>query len=309
MQSNFYIKYKGKDEVDDSIVELSALGESILGFDCLIKELIKIAGINGEVNVEASRVREGSLIIDLVIKIVSNSPFYNLRDYYEFLKFAGAELPKINLGVDQLKRIHGSLNDFAGKSPFDFNLIMSCLPFALKEMFVWLGKQKNKVVVESGTKRIPAAYAVKMHRLIGRRNKNCKKAVTPFVDDKIKEIQLSDKGKFIEPVVIDSKNFSDYLNKDAEILPELETNKKYKFYGKVVGLLSDRGDYMKIKIEALDKRHNVLIAFPGEGSTTKEFRKYYNEHVQVAAHVLRQTPYQKPRLVIESIKLLQEKMV
>jgi len=307
MQSSFYIKYEGKNNANDSSVDLSVLGESILGFDFLIKELIKIIGIQGEVSVKAKRGREGSVIIDLILEIISKAPFDNLQSYYEFLRFAGAELSKIDLS--KAKDLHDKINSLAAKNALDLGLLAYFLPIGVKKLFKWLGKQKNKVVVEEGKAVIPVNYAVKMHKLIGRRNRNCKKALVPFIEDKVKKIQLSDKEDFSESVVIDDKNFPNYLSKNEEILPELVTNKKYKFYGKVVGLLSERGTYMKIKIEDLDRRYNSLVAFPGDGSTIKDFRKYFNEDVLIVAHILRFTQYQKPKLVIDSIELSQNKMV
>jgi len=57
MKSNLFIKYRGIDLENDSEIDLATLGNSIIGFDEVIKEILKISKIKGNISVSATKIR------------------------------------------------------------------------------------------------------------------------------------------------------------------------------------------------------------------------------------------------------------
>ena len=59
MKSNLFIKYHGTTNPEnDSEIDLVTLGNSIIGFDEVIKEILKISKIKGNISVSATKVRQ-----------------------------------------------------------------------------------------------------------------------------------------------------------------------------------------------------------------------------------------------------------
>ncbi|WP_397385467.1 hypothetical protein, partial [Prosthecobacter sp.] len=95
MDPNLFIRFKGTEEESDSQVSLSELGESLTGFHSVLTELNSVMGITIEPEVQATALRDGSVIVDLVLFFRDASdalPFDSVTDFVEFLKLA--EEPK-----------------------------------------------------------------------------------------------------------------------------------------------------------------------------------------------------------------------
>lgn len=69
MKTGLFLKYNGSFTENDSEIPLSDLGKSLVSFERLVGDLIKICRINGEVVVTATTTREGSHIVDTIVHI------------------------------------------------------------------------------------------------------------------------------------------------------------------------------------------------------------------------------------------------
>ena len=302
-QSNIVIKYNWEPAKDG--VDLKTLGESIVGFNEAIKESVKVLRIKGEVSVRAKTARDGSIILEILTELFSPAstiPFENVQAYLDFLALVGKQLA--TEGFKWGSQVHDDFNALYAKYPLDAAL----LGLAIVKLFAWARKQKKVPTVqdESG-KQLPKNYAIRLHKLIKRRV--FKKALTPFIEEQVSEIEIKATHKPDEPAVINSQNFEEYLSEEEQILPEYENGKVYRFVGSIVGLESSRGEYMKFKADGVKREHSLLISFPGDERKTEDFLDFYKKQVLIEAEIVRKSLYQKPKLVIRSIDLMQKPLM
>jgi hypothetical protein len=302
-EPNLFIRYKGVKLENDSDIDLALLGESIIGFNRAIKEIIKISKINGEVSINAVSVRNGSVIFDLIVNFVTHSsPFNNYQDYLNFVSIASHET------YSKLILAHRNLNDYVAKDPLDFAVECWMLSKFYVRMMKWARSQKNTVVILDEEKNVlPKDYAIKLHKLT--KNKVYKKALKPFIESEVKEIEVSADREFEQKVNINEENFEDYLGEDEQILPEFENGKIYNIAGKIVGLESSKGESLKFKADDIDKRYSLLVANLDNESKSEDFIEFYKKDVNVLAEVIRKSLYQKPKLIIRNIDLKQKALL
>lgn len=299
MQPNFFIKYRGIDKQNDSQIDLAALGKSIIGFDKVIKETFKISKIKGDIAVIASKTREGSLIIDILIFFIDKAdsiPFDRAIDFLNFLKVVSQETyNQANAFFNAIGNGHKTLNDLVAKYPLDFAMVSLFITILLGRA----GKHKKHPDLND----LPEQYAIALHKMIG--EGKFRKAFKPFVENEVSAIEVSSDRNFEKKSTIDANNFENYLGEGEKILPDLEDGTTHKISGKVVGMQCSRGDSMKIKIR---QKKMSLVAFPPEGKTTKDFDDFYGQNVILEARIERVSLYQKPKLHIIEMDIQQKSL-
>lgn len=304
MKPNLFIKYKGKDEEFDSCVDLVSLGESIAGFDTVIKDIFRISKMNGEISVQASKIREGSLIVDIIVfvsNISNNIPFERIADFLNFLKIVNNELfNTANQFFNTIETAHRELNEFAKEYPATYDIVKTGLTLFIGVLIGKATKHKKHPDLND----LPEEYAKDLYKMIN--NKKFKKAVKPFIEDEIQSIEISNERSFINKARIDVNNFEGYLGEDDQILPELLNGQIHSLQGKVVGMQCSRGDSMKIKVINNNQKNITLIAYPPKGKTTKDFDEFYGQDVVFKAEIIRTSLYQKPKLNIINIDIQQK---
>ncbi|MFZ2188212.1 MAG: hypothetical protein WAV73_01445 [Candidatus Moraniibacteriota bacterium] len=310
MKANLFIKYKGLG-IDDSEIDLVTLGESIIGFDLVIREIFKTTKIDADIKVGVSKTREGSLIVDIIIFVISNKehvPFEKISDLLNFLEIVSPQQfleAKNFFGFtsDLLVNGHRNINDYFARNPFDQEVLSNMVTGFVAYFF---GKAQ-------GQKRYPDLdelkkdYAIAAHKMI--KNHKFKKALKPFVDEKVKSISVSNYPDFKNESLVDENNFDNYLSDEEKILPNYEDGKKYLFTGKIVAMQCSKGDSLKLQVHGFSRRDRDLIAYPPEGKTTKDLDDFYEEDVAVEAIVERKSLYQKPKLRIVEIKQYQQPLM
>ena len=120
MNSNIFLRYyfgvpKTADEFD-----LSDLGKSLIGFEKLCKHLEKITRINGNVSLQAQGLREGSLLIDVLVKLEEVdhlAPFDQFEYLLEFLQLANSQYYQVALNYFQqisskIKSVEDIITDY-----------------------------------------------------------------------------------------------------------------------------------------------------------------------------------------------------
>lgn len=304
MKENFFIKYRWLNEVKNWEISLTSLWESIIWFDLVIKELFKVSKIQWDISLSANKTREGSLIIDIVILIANNPdsiPFEKIGDLLDFLKIVDIKLYDwANNFFSEIWKKHRSINDYFVKNPFDLN-ILTLLFTGFTWYLIWKAKDNKK---NPNVETLPKRYAIKLNKSI--KKWIFKKALSPFVEWEISEIEISSRKDFLKKEVINKNNFWDYLNEKEEILSWYMNQREYMFTASVVSLQSTHWDSLKIRIHWFPKKYRDLVAYPEEWKTTKDYAQFYEENILVKAKILRDSMYQKPKLILINIKLQQE---
>lgn len=272
----------------------------LVGFDSLIRDLIKTTRIQGEVSIQAASYREGSIIVDALVYIkdyVEQLPFEKIDELLEFLKIANAVAwEKAVRYFNEIKPGYRTLNDYFVNYPLDLAL----LTIVIVELIDRAKKFKKQPNIQNDD--LPEKIAQELHKRI---NKHAfKLALKPIVDDKISSIEVSPDKDFKRSAIIDQNNFHNYLGEDDMILPHLENSGIYNFKGKVTSLKSTRGDSLTFKYVYKSKDYNLDL-LPPDGDTTKSYTDYYKEKVNLKAEVIRVSLYKKPKLKLISIELQQ----
>lgn len=308
MNSNLFIRFKGIDPQNDSAVDLAELGESLTGFDSLFKSFSEILRINDALEIKATATKEGSYIIDLVVLLQAHThgvlPFDSIDDYLTFLKLIGS--PAWHSAVEffnSLENAHKSLNEYAEKNPADFTAISLLIVEGFKRM---LAKAKNnKDKPDYSDKELPKRIAEELHKLI--KHHGFKKALKPIVEDKVQSIEVSTERSFKESARVNQENFQDYLAEDEQILPELENGVTHTLKGDVTSLKGTRGDSLSFQIRRGKEMFN-LDALPADGATSKAYRQFYKESVEIVGIIIRESLYKKPKIRIQQINLNQREL-
>ncbi|MEK9159439.1 MAG: hypothetical protein AAB383_01785 [Patescibacteria group bacterium] len=311
MNPNFFIKYRGTNSESDSEIDLGTLGDSIVGFNSVIKEVFSISKIQGELKVTATELRQGSLIVDIILKIfVENKEaiFKTIPDLLDYLKVIDVDACKraiefFNTSFDIGADVHQKMNAYASKYPADYDLIK----LGLGSFVLYLLKKAKTQKQRPDLNELPSGYAVKVHNMIRRRK--FKRALKPFIDDEVSTIEISADRQFRTPAKIDTENFDKYLSESEVILPNYIHGRVYKFKGTIVSMQCSHGDSMKLRVIGLPQKDRDLVAFPPDGSSTRDFDQYYGETVSIDALIERRSLYQKPKLHIQHISLNQESFI
>lgn len=303
IEPNFFIKYNGKSDSDGSTIDLVVLGESIVGFNSVIKEIFKISKLKGEISISANKIREGSIIIDVIIFVSQHAneiPFDKVIDFLNFLKVISQDsyTAAVNF-FNGIQEVHEGINEFAKEYPATYDLVKDGITLFIGILIGRAQKHKNQPDLDN----LPEKYAMALHKMIS--SKKFTKALKPLVEDEAVSIEVSSEKSFEHRTKIDLDNFENYLGEGEQILPDLKHGEASRLTGKVVGLQCSRGDSLKVKVHIKGKRYLTLVAFPPEGKTTQDLDELYGHNVIIEAEIERKSLYQKPKLHIIQIDIQQ----
>lgn len=290
---NFFIKYQSQ---QNSEINLALLGESIIGFDKTIREIYNLSKIEGDLEIKATKISHGSILIEIILSLGTYIPFHNTNDLLEFYRIVSPELFKqASSFFSDFKNIHKTVNDFISNHPFDCFLF----GYFVSKLIEYAKRQKNQITLTDvkGIDLPERYYAEGLNKIINKK-RGFKRALIPFIEDEVTSIKISTEKKFKEYIEINSKNFEHYLPEDEKFLPELENGKTYSFTGKLVALQSNKGESLKIKVQKI-----LLVAYPKENKTAQDYIQYFNKDISFNAEVIRKSLYQKPKLKILVISL------
>ena len=305
MDVELHLRYVGTDG-DDSTIALSELGESLVGFDYVFRELTRILRIEGGVEVSATESREGSVVIDILLQLsnAADTLFDSVQAFLTALELA--KDPLLHAARDyfhELEVAHRTLNDWVAAHPVDAAAITAILAKAYKTLI--RRARQHKRAPDLSDREVPRPIAEELHKLV--RKGAFKKALTPITDNAAKKIEVSDDRSFRDPAAIDDSNLEEYLADEQQILPHLKDGAFEHLTGKVTSLRGTRGDALTFHLEHEGRTYN-LDAYPPIGTTSKAFKDFYQEDVVIGAWVVRDSLYKKPRLKIDRIELLQPEL-
>ena len=304
INSSIHLRYKGVDNNDDSCLDLTDLGKSLVGFDKLLRELVKITKVNGEVSIKATAFRDGSVIVDLLIRLqefADQIPFDRVNDLLDYLKLANdiAWEEAVHF-FQEISSKSKSLYDYFSKHPVE----LAGLSIVLVQLIELAKNNKNQPCLDC--EKIPKRIAFELFKLI-QKKRGFKTALKPLIEDKASSIEVSSDRKFKRRVSINQSNFHEYLGEEEKILPQLENGNIYPLLGEIRSLKSTRGDSFTFKYVYKNKTYNLDL-FPPDGVSTKKYTDYYKEKVFVEAEVVRTSLYKRPKLKLHSIDFQQQKL-
>ncbi len=307
MNPNLFLRYKGNLPEDDSQMALAELGQSLIGFDALLKEFARILRIEGELEVRITASKEGSIIVEMLTVLNNASgglPFETVGDLLDFLKLTGDALyDQAYSYFNSFGTGYKALNDWAAKNPLGLMIAVGLLGKAFKVLIAKARKQKT--VADFNDPQLPRRIAEELHRLILK--KGFKKALSPLIETEVETIEVATDADFQDSVKIDAENLPGYLAEDEMILPELANGSTCNLIGTITSLKSTRGDSLTFQTEDRSKTYN-LEALPPAGKTSKDFKNLYRERVNLHAEVVRKSFYQKPKLKIIDVSLRQAEL-
>lgn len=297
-----YIRYQENQESDFG--NLAYIGESLIGFDKLLKDFVKLLGIRGDVEIKAKDIKQGSIIFELgfdFIQTIVNSDIFSSPEYYkDFMKFVGeytkgeARKEYVELKDDFLR-----LNNFYKEYPLAVTLIGAAFVKLLK-----IYPKINRKLLEN--QYIPQKILDGFKEI--RKKGALQKVLKPIIEENVSSIEVYSNHSTKEKdskVVIGQENYEYYLVKGDEILPELDNGSFVKKVGQIVGLTADPGDYVKLKIYDYEKVYKSFQCLPGGQSTTSDYTKFYKENAILDLEVYRQSKYRKPKFIIHDISYYQ----
>jgi hypothetical protein len=301
MNAELFLKYSGSYTENDSEIPLSDLGKSLVSFENLVTDLIKICRINGDVVVTATTTREGSHIVDTIIHIngaVGQLPFDSPEYLIQYLKLVGDESWRIATNFfNDLNNVRDGLNSYFSQRPVDFAALSGLIAYLISKA----QEQKHTPIPKDN--ELPKRIAKELYGLIKRNG--FKGFIAPIVNETAGEIQISPDRDFkFGSARINDTNFEDYLTAENEILPDFVNGVEVVLEGEITSLKSTRGDSLTFQYLDLDNVYNLEL-FPPKGKTTKNYVKFYKEKVRVTATVERISMYKKPKLHLLCIEQIQ----
>lgn len=304
MQDSLLIKYT-YDSQDG--FDLSVIGESFMGFDSVLKELLNIAQLEDEVQIKTSKVQQGSIEVINVLVLSDPMPFHNVEVFLEFLRIAAPELlNQANTFFSALSDGHRTVNDYFAKNPVDQTVIQLILTYLVSSLATARRLKKNQGIPEGS--KASERQVKRLRRMIS--TGKYKRALKPITDGNttsIKVAALSTEEN--KSVVISEANVGDYLPEDSMILPEFENGQKVRLTGELQSLQSTHGDTMKVRIEGVDPQNALLVATPSDGVNIEDYAMYFKKRVVIGAEIFRKTKYKRPELIIESMELAQTNLL
>ena len=299
MRAKFTIKYEW--ESIERGFDMVALGESIIGFNRVLNEYFDASRMNGELEIRTLDVQKGSIeLISVLDVIVSGYLFDSTQALYDFLNAADVNLYQDAANYfSQIGNQAKSVHDYLNEHEFDGALLIAMIVYMLE-------KQKDRKL-NSFDRQLPARYANKLDQM--KQSNIYRKALKPLTDGGFSGIKiLSSERNYPRQVEITEKDLEYFLAEDQQILPEMLNGKSITVTASLKGLSSTRGEAIKLKINGIDPKHDLLLAHPADGMSTEDYRHLYGETVTVQAQVYRKSMYKKPELIVSAMEKTQGKL-
>jgi hypothetical protein len=302
MQESFVIKYSYK---SDEGFDLTSVGESFMGFDAVLKDILETAHLGESIEVKTTRVKQGSIEVYNALVSLNHLPFDSVPAFLEFLKIAAPELiNEANTFFSSMHGVHRTVNDYFARNPVDLNLLMLVAGYIVGSMDL-AGKLKGNKGVPKDTQASPRQIN-RLRRMV--EGGRYRRALTPITHGSVASISLATVSKQAKSLSITESNVGNYLPDDGKILPEFANGDVVTLTGKLLSLQSTRGDMIKIDIDGIDPQNSLLSGVPVDGTNIEDYKEFFKQLVLVEAEINRKSLYKRPELVIRTMSLAQSEL-
>lgn len=303
--SQFTITYKGDATIDG--FDMAVIGESMMGFNSLLKDFYKACGIDGELQVKTSEVKQGSVIITgQLIAEITTQLIANPELFLEALKQVDIDLwQQLSDFLSAVNNVDKTINDFFRERQFTSAVVSSIVGGVPSGLLVWwlAAKMERKKADKNISKLEQKIESLKKSKKFNRALKplqengyNSVTYVAQTVANQQKQVTISD------------NDLDAILPEDDKILPEYENGNRFSATGEVKSLSSARGERVGITFHNLKFGSRTYTAFPEDGHTSANYRNLYGEAVTGEFEVYRKSMFKVPEFKIVSLERMQTEL-
>lgn len=303
--SQFTITYKG-DATRDGF-DMAVIGESMMGFNSLLKDFHKACGIDGELQVKTNEVKQGSVIItgqlmaEITAQIIANPDLF-----LEALKQVDVNLwQQLSGFLSAIGNADKTINDFFKERQFTSDVVSGIISGVVGGLLVWwLTTRKERKFDKRLTK-----LEQKIESL--RKGRRFNKALKPLQESGYDSVTYAAQttSSLQKQVTIDDGDLDAILPEDDRILPDYENGMKFSGTGVVKSLSFARGERVGIAFHDGKFGNRTYPAFPDDGHTSTSYRNLYGEDVTGEFEVYRKSMFKVPEFKILSLEKLQTEMI
>lgn len=305
MRESFLITYDYKPE---SGFDLAALGESFMGFDAVLKEILDIAHLTDKVEIRTTRVEHNSIDVYNAIQLtIDTMPFVNVQDFLEFLRIAAPELLNdANTFFSAIHGVHRTVNDYFARNPVDMGILGAIAGYIIGSIRV-AGKLKKGTKLTKETEAASPRQVRRLRKMV--EGGKYKRALSPIIEGSASRIKIAALDTLKEGVIISPSNVGEYLPEDAKILPDFANGSVHTLSGELLDLSSTRGDSVKIRINGIDPENSLLSGTAADGSSIEDYARFFKQEVTIEVEISRKTMYKRPELIIRKMDLRQQPLL
>lgn len=300
------IKY---DYPADKGIDMKLLGESLIGFDRVLKDIIDIADLTDKVEYRINRIEHASVDIFSSLHIISQLPFDSPNEFIDFLRLAAPELVKdANNFFSFAANAHRSVNDFFNANQFDNAVVTSLIVGFILKSFDLGGKINNGKASKEDLNTATPKQIKRLGKMV--EDGRYRSAMLPMTEGDVESIQLISLADTAYPQAsVSEENVGDYLPEEEKVLPHLKNGERVTLVGQLVTLNSAHVDEMYIKALNVDKRYSTLKCMPSDDLDIEECTEFFKKYVVVEAEVYRKSLYKKPALIIHTMSAYQQTLI
>lgn len=295
--SQFTITYRG-DATQDGF-DMAIIGESMMGFNSLLKDFYKVCGIDGELQVKTSEVKQGSVVIvGQLIAETTTQLIANPDLFLEALQQVDINLwQQLSDFLPVIGNVDKTINDFFNERQFTSDIMSGVVSGIL---VWWLTTRKERKLDKRLTK-----LEQKIEPL--RKSNKFNKALKPLQESGYSSITYTAQTVYNQQkqVTINDIDLDAILPEDDNILPEYENGNRFLATGVVKSLSSARGERVGITFHDSKFGNRAYTAFPDDNHTSASYRNLYGEAVTGEFEVYRKSMFKVPEFKIVSLEKLQ----
>lgn len=303
--SRFTITYKG-DATRDGF-DMAVIGESMMGFNSLLKDFYKVCGIDGELQVKTSEVKQGSVIITgQLIAEITTQLIANPELFLEALKQVDIDLwQQLSNFLSAVDNVDKTINDFFKERQFTSAVVSSIVGGVPSGLLVWwlAAKMERKKADKNISKLEQKIESLK-------KSKRFNRALKPLQENGYDSVTYAAQtvSNQQKQVTISDNDLDAILPEDDKILPEYENSTRFSATGEVKSLSSARGERVGITFHDLKFGSRTYTAFPDDNHTSASYRNLYGEVVTGEFEVYRKSMFKMPEFKIVSLEKMQTEL-
>lgn len=304
--SQFIITYKGAAAQDG--FDMAVIGESMMGFNSLLKDFYKACGIDGEPQIKTTEVKQGSVIITgQMLAEITTQLIVNPDLFLEALKQVDTALwQELSNFLSAIGNAEKTINDFFKERQFTSDVVSGTITGVVGGLVVWwLTARKNK---KQNNQKL-TKLEMKIESL--RNGKKFNKALRPLQESGYDSVTYATQvvtGQQ-KTVTVNDSDLGAILPADSKILPDYQNGMKFEGVGRVKSLSFARGDRVGIAFYHDAKfGSRIYPAFPDDGHTSTSYRNLYGEDVTGEFEVVRKSDFKVPEFKIISLEKSQAEL-
>lgn len=284
---------------------MAVIGESMIGFNSLLKDFYKVSGIDGELQIKTTSVKqgcvivEGALVAELTTRLVENPQIF-----LEALNHVDIELwRQLTTFLSAIGNADKTIEDFFRERPFASSVvsgIIASIPGLL--LAWWLDKKKSNKTDARISKLEQKITSLQQH-------KRFNKAFKPLQENGYDSVTYFAQATTTKrEVIVKDSDLESILPEDEKILLEYENGDQFSATCEIKSLSFARGERVGVSFHDEVFGARTYTAFPGNNHTSASYRNLYGEVAKGEFEVYRKSMLKVPEFKIISLQKQQLEM-